>query len=74
MHKTEERDNMTLRINNQNRETNADDVSRLAEELQLPKKGVAIAVNGSIVPRKEWNGFAIKEMDNITVVKAAFGG
>ena len=50
MHKTEERDNMTIRINNQNRETNADDVSRLAEELQLPKKGVAIAVNGSIVP------------------------
>ena len=74
MNKTEERDNMTIRINNQDRETNADDVSRLAEELQLPEKGVAIAVNGSIVPRKEWNGFAIKEMDNITFVKAALGG
>lgn len=74
MHKTEERDNMTIRINNQDRETNADDVSRLAEELQLPKKGVAIAINGSIVPRGEWDGHAIKQWDNITVIKAAFGG
>ena len=65
---------MKIRINNRDMETNATDVYHLSEELQLPKKGVAIAVNGSIVPRKEWNGFGIKEMDNITVVKAAFGG
>ena len=65
---------MKIRINNRHMEPNATDVYHLSEELQLPEKGVAIAVNGSIVPRKEWNGFAIKEMDNITVVKAAFGG
>lgn len=55
-------------------ETNATDVYHLSEELQLPEKGVAIAINGSIVPRGEWDGHAIKQWDNITVIKAAFGG
>ncbi len=65
---------MKIRINNRDMETNATDVYHLSEELQLPEKGVAIAINGSIVPRGEWDGHAIKQWDNITVIKAAFGG
>ena len=66
--------NYTIRINNQDRETCACDLLQLSEELQLPEKGVAIAVNGRILPRGEWKGYALKAQDNITVVKAAFGG
>ena len=46
--------NYTIRINNQDRETSACDLLQLSEELQLPEKGVAIAVNGRILPRGEW--------------------
>ena len=66
--------NYTIRINNQDRETSACDLLQLSEELQLPEKGGAIAVNGRIVPRGEWKGYALKAQDKITVVKAAFGG
>ena len=66
--------NYTIRINNQDRETSACDLLQLSEEFQLPEKGVAIAVNGRILPRGEWKGYALKAQDNITVVKAAFGG
>ena len=49
-------------------------IAHLAHELQLPEKGVAIAVNNKMIPRPEWESFTIKENDSLIVIKAACGG
>lgn len=49
-------------------------VQALANELALPERGVALAVNNKIVPRTTWAEATINEGDNVTIIKAAFGG
>ncbi|MBQ0057118.1 MAG: sulfur carrier protein ThiS [Bacteroidales bacterium] len=61
-------------INNEARETEAQFIQQLAAELDLPERGVALAVNNKIVPRATWPDTAISEGDSITIIKAAFGG
>ena len=45
---------MKVNINNKETETQALNVKQLAEELNLPAKGVAIAISNSMVPRNDW--------------------
>ncbi|KAB5204631.1 sulfur carrier protein ThiS, partial [Bacteroides thetaiotaomicron] len=33
-----------------------------------------IAVNNKMIPRSEWEKFALQENDNLVVIKAACGG
>lgn len=61
-------------INNEERQTEAQYITQLATELNLPERGVALAVNNKIVPRASWATVLINEGDNITIIKAAFGG
>lgn len=61
-------------INNQETETSADCIKQLAVELELPERGVALAINNHIVPRSDWEETRLKTGDNVTIIKAAFGG
>ena len=63
-----------IKINNQETETRATHVHGLAMELGLPERGVALAVNNAVVPRDAWADTALAEGDDVTVIKAAFGG
>lgn len=65
---------MKILINNQETLTEATSVAMLAAELALPERGVALAVNNRIVPRSAWAETALNEGDNVTIIKAAFGG
>ncbi len=65
---------MEILINNEKKQTEAVNVIELAAELQLPERGVAIAINNSIVTRDKWEATRISEGDNVTIIKAAFGG
>lgn len=65
---------MHVLINNDLTPTEAVNVAELAEQLQLPERGVALAVNQRIIPRAEWRNTVLMPNDNITVIKAAFGG
>lgn len=67
---------MSLRItiNNEEQMTDATCISQLAVELQLPERGVALAVNNRVVPRTNWETTPINEGDSVTIIKAAFGG
>lgn len=49
-------------------------ITRLTQFLQLPDKGVAIAVNNKMAPRTEWDNFILQENDHIVIIKAACGG
>jgi len=37
-------------------------------------RGVAVAVNGEVVPRSEWEGFGVTEGMNVEVLRAVQGG
>lgn len=65
---------MKLRINNEERTTESCNIQQLAAELQLPERGVALALNNRVVQRTEWAATALSEGDNVTIIKAAFGG
>lgn len=65
---------MKILINNEQTETMSANVQALANELALPDRGVALAVNNKIVPRATWAEAAINEGDSVTIIKAAFGG
>ncbi|MCQ2221428.1 MAG: sulfur carrier protein ThiS [Prevotella sp.] len=65
---------MEILINNEKKETKATNVSELAAELALPERGVALAINNRIVTRNAWEETSLNEGDNVTIIKAAFGG
>jgi sulfur carrier protein len=37
-------------------------------------KGIAVAVNNSVVPKNNWEKFQLKESDKIIIIKATQGG
>lgn len=65
---------MKVIINNKETEISSANLNQLAEELSLPQKGVAVAVNNKMVPRTEWETYALAENDNVVIIKAACGG
>ena len=44
------------------------------QEQKLPEKGVAVAISNEMVPRTEWAQRALKEGDDIVILKAFCGG
>jgi sulfur carrier protein len=65
---------MKVTINNKQHETQAKTVSELAAQLQLPAKGVAIAIDNELKPRTSWDDTILQEGATITIIKAACGG
>lgn len=66
---------MKVLVNNKEREINQESsIKDLATEMQLPEKGIAIAVNNKMVTRTEWANHLLKEGDTVVVIKAACGG
>ncbi len=66
---------MKISVNGKEHECVADaTLAAVASELQLPKKGVAVAVNNKMAPRAEWDTFFLHENDRLTIIKAACGG
>jgi sulfur carrier protein len=49
--------------------------ARLAEKaLDTEQRGIAVALNGSVVPRADWSETALKPGDAIEIVRARQGG
>ncbi len=65
---------MNVTVNNKPVETGASTLKELAVQLELPEKGVAVAVSNKMVPRSEWDNFAITEGVSIIVIRASCGG
>lgn len=64
---------MKVNINNKETETQALNVKQLAEELNLPATGVAVAISNNMVPRDEWETTKILEGADIVIVKHSAG-
>jgi sulfur carrier protein len=38
------------------------------------RQGIAVAINGRVVPRKQWSEYLLNPKDEILVIKATQGG
>ncbi len=66
---------MKVKVNNKDLELNGQNsLLQIAQTLELPDKGVAVAVNNRIVRREDWVTYTVQENDQIIVIKAACGG
>ena len=70
---------MNLFVNGEPREREADTVEALfrieAEETGIPgPQGVAIALNGRVLRRRDWAQSSINEGDRVEIVRAMQGG
>ena len=57
--------------------SSAMNVAEFVRERSLPQAGVAVAVNGSVIPKSEWGSTALRSSlhaDVIEIVTAAAGG
>ncbi len=55
-------------------ETGAKTLAKLAAELQLPDKGVAMALDMQMVQRQQWEQTFLTEGCSVLIIKAACGG
>ena len=66
---------MISKVNNKEMELSRQaSLQQLAETLQMPDKGVAVAVNNQMIPRTKWSETILQETDQVVVIKAACGG
>ena len=66
---------MQLTVNGTSREvTGALSVGALVEQITEARRGVAVAVNGEVVPRSTWATAGLRDGDRVEVLTAAQGG
>lgn len=65
---------MKISVNNKPMETEATNLLLLAEELALPQRGVAMALNNRMIPRADWGTTTLAEGASIVIIQAACGG
>jgi sulfur carrier protein len=67
---------MEIQLNNQSREiASCISLQQLLDEVVGQKqKGIAVAINNSVVPKAVWDNHILQANDNILIIKAAQGG
>ena len=66
---------MRLTVNGTAREVTGDpSVAALVAQLTEARRGVAVAVNGEVVPRSTWATADLRDGDRVEVLTAAQGG
>lgn len=66
---------MTVYVNEEKNVLEAqNNIAQLVDLLQLPPKGIAVAVNEGVIPRAQWNQYQLKENDKILIITASQGG
>ena len=65
---------MNINVNGEPHVTSATTIAELATEMNLPDKGVAIAIGMQMIQRQEWTTTPLTEGCNVLIIKAACGG
>lgn len=66
---------MKIQVNNKEMEVVSPlTLDRLIRSLDLPAKGIAVAVNNRMIPRTGWENYALHENDSVVAIRAACGG
>ncbi|MBV9867461.1 MAG: sulfur carrier protein ThiS [Abitibacteriaceae bacterium] len=65
---------MKIKLNGELRESSAQTVAELLQELQAPVTGVAIAVNEQVIRKSEYATTPLQEGDVVELIRAVQGG
>jgi len=66
---------MNIIVNNNSQSINdASSIEAMVAQLNVESKGIAIAVNQTVISKSEWSNTTLKENDNLTIIKATQGG
>lgn len=66
---------MKVQLNNEEIEIQSDKLSDLLQSKSLiERKGIAVAVNDSIVSKTNWSTTCLKENDKLLIITATQGG
>ena len=65
---------MKVIVNGASRDVDVVNVEALVEQLTTARRGVAVAVNGEVVPRSSWPAARLRDGDRVEVLTAAQGG
>ncbi len=65
-----------IRINGETEPFTAATLEQLLEDkaLDTGQRGIAVALNGAVVPRAAWRDTAVKPGDSVEIVRARQGG
>ena len=68
--------NAQIRLNGQDEPLRAITLAALLEEkaVDVAQKGIAVALNGAVVPRAEWPATRLNPGDSVEIVRARQGG
>jgi sulfur carrier protein len=64
----------TIQVNGQSEQLSAATVAALLQEKEIDALGVAVALNGAVVPRGAWPATKLRAGDTIEIVRARQGG
>lgn len=65
---------MKITVNDEEIEFAGQTVADLSQQLSLPDKGVAVAVDMQMVPRAQWPETNLSDGQKIIIIKAVSGG
>ena len=65
---------MEIMLNGTPTHTQAASLAELLEEQGIATPGTAVAVNGKVVRRTEWNAAPLHDGASVTVIRATQGG
>ena len=66
---------MNVTVNNNIQAINdSSNIDAMVSQLKIESKGIAIAVNHTVVSKSDWSKTELQENDNITIIKATQGG
>lgn len=66
---------MKLRVNGNERDVDADcTLAELLQSLHLPETGIAVAIDGSVVPRSTHRDRVLADGESVEVIRAVGGG
>jgi sulfur carrier protein len=64
----------TIRLNGQSETLRSPTIAALLEEKAIDGRGVAVALNGAVVPRAAWHETPLSPGDDVEIVRARQGG
>jgi len=63
-----------IRVNGVPEEFAGESVAQLLDRLHVDGRGIAVAMNGDVVPRSQWHHARVDDGASIEIVTAAAGG
>jgi len=63
-----------IRVNGESQPFVVESVDELLQRLSIEPRGVAVAIDGEVVRRSEWNDTRIEDGNAIEIVTAVAGG